>query len=244
MKRRRDGENGEPVDGAGAARRRVALPVAYEDVSAAAFRIRSGIDRTVCMESRSISKLVGMQIYFKKEYRQRTGSFKERGARNALMKLTAEERRVGVVAASAGNHALGLAYHGGDLKVPITVVMPVHAPLTKITNCRELGARVVVYGSHIGESKEYAMNEFVAKEGLKYVNGYDHPDIIAGAGTVGLEILDQVPEVDAILVPVGGGGLIAGIALAVKTVRPDVEIIVSVAGVGAGTGVRAVDARC
>lgn len=181
-------------------------------------------------------------------------SFKERGARNALMLLTADERKRGVIAASAGaagpraagrcvlnrrpadqsipwasanagNHALGLAFHGKDLGVPITVIMPEVAPITKVQKCRELGANVVVQGAHIGESKDLAM-EYVERDNLTYVNGYDHPNIIAGAGSIGLEVLDQVPDVEAVLVPLGGGGLIAGMSLAIKSMRPDVEVIV------------------
>lgn len=126
---------------------------------------------------------------------------------------------------AAGNHALGLAYHGKDLGVPITVIMPEVAPITKIQKCRALGANVVVQGAHIGESKDLAM-EYVERDNLTYVNGYDHPNIIAGAGSIGLEVLDQVPDVEAVLVPLGGGGLIAGMSLAIKSMRPDVEVIV------------------
>ena len=201
------------------------LPVRFEDVSAAAFRIRGGVVRTDCRHSRGCSELLGVELYFKEDFRQATGSFKERGARNTMMQLDAARRKRGVVAASAGNHALGLAYHGRDLDIPVTVVMPRIAPLTKIQNCRSLGANVIIHGAHIGEAREYAEEQFVKGKGLTYINGYDHPHIIAGAGTVGLEILEQVADVDAIVVPVGGGGLIAGISLAVKKVRPDVQVI-------------------
>lgn len=130
-----------------------------------------------------------------------------------------------MVAASAGNHALALAYHGKLLGIPVTCVMPSIAPLTKITSCQDLGARVILHGSHILEAREKA-DEYAADEGLTYINGFDHPNIIAGAGTMGIEILHQVPDVDAIVVPVGGAGLIAGIALAVKTLAPNVQVIV------------------
>ena len=120
-------------------------------------------------------------------------SFKERGARYTLMQLTSEQRSVGVIAASAGNHALALAYHGADLSIPVTVVMPLVAPMMKVELCRSFGANVIVKGADIGESKTYAM--ILAKEkGLMYVNGYDHPNILAGAGTMGLEIMEQVRE--------------------------------------------------
>ncbi|KAJ0405314.1 hypothetical protein P43SY_001073 [Pythium insidiosum] len=201
------------------------MPVTFEDVSTATFRIRDGIQQTSCKYSPMLSHNMGYELYLKKDYRQMTGSFKERGARNALLRLTPEQKKNGVVAASAvGNHALALAYHGKLLGIPVTCVMPNIAPLTKITSCQDLGARVVLHGSHILEAREKA-DEFARDENLVYINGFDHPDIIAGAGTMGIEILNQVPNVDAIIVPVGGGGLIAGIALAVKTLAPNVQVI-------------------
>jgi len=133
-----------------------------------------------------------------------------RGARNALMLLSSENAKKGVVAASAGNHALALAWHGKDLGIPVTCVMPTSAPMAKVDKCRKFGANVILKGEHIGEAKEYAMKEFAD---LKYINGYDDPEIIAGAGTMGIEIMDQVKDVDVILVPVGGAGLIAGALL-------------------------------
>merc|ERR1719468_1020887 len=163
-------------------------------------------------------------MYFKKDYMQFTGSFKERGARYTLRKLSAEQKRIGVIAASAGNHAQALAYHGGLLDIPVTVVMPIVAPIMKVENCKKYGATVIIQGENIGESRIHAL-KIAAKKGMMYVNGYDHPNILAGQGTMGLEILDQVPDVDAIVIPVGGGGLIAGCALAIKTMKPDVMVI-------------------
>ncbi|UMM16448.1 hypothetical protein L5515_013453 [Caenorhabditis briggsae] len=164
-----------------------------------------------------------MDLYFKKEYLQVTGSFKERGARYALSRLAEQYKKAGVIAASAGNHALALSYHGQQMNIPVTVVMPVIAPLMKIQFCRSLGANVILKGETIAVAKEFALRH--AKDNhLKYINGYDAIDILAGQGTIGLEILDQVPDVDTILVPVGGGGLIAGIAVAVKTLKPAVHI--------------------
>merc|ERR1739844_636419 len=165
-----------------------------------------------------------MDIYLKKDYMQYTGSFKERGARYTLMMLEPEQKLAGVIAASAGNHALALAYHGGQLNISVTVVMPIVAPIMKVENCKKYGANVIIQGADIGESRTHAL-KIVAKKGMVYINGFDHPNILAGQGTMGLEILDQVPDVDAIVVPVGGGGLISGIALAVKTMKPDVSII-------------------
>ena len=197
---------------------------AFEDVSTAHFRIRNGVVRTPLVRSRQLSAVTEMNIFLKHEWQQATGSFKERGARNALLALDAEQRQKGVVAASAGNHALALAYHGAELGIPVTVLMPSIAPLTKITKCRALGANVILEGDSIADAA-LAAREYVENEGMKYINGFDDFDIIAGAGSVGLEILEDAENVDAIVVPVGGGGLIAGIALAVKTINPRVQII-------------------
>lgn len=198
------------------------LPVSFEDVSRAAYRIRDGIRRTHCDKSDFLSDLCQTTIYLKKDFMQYTGSFKERGARNALLMLNAEERERGVITASAGNHALALAYHGKDLNIPVTCVMPTVAPLTKVELCRKIGARVILQGMHIGEAKDFAKKEHAD---LKYINGYDDPEIIAGAGSMGIELLEQVPDVDVVLVPIGGAGLIAGVSLAVKTLRPNVQVI-------------------
>ena len=196
----------------------------FEDVSTAHFRIRSGVVRTRCTHSRTLSALTGMKIYLKHEWEQATGSFKERGARNSLLALDPEQKKKGVVAASAGNHALALAYHGHELGIPVTVLMPSIAPLTKITKCRALEANVVLEGDTIADAA-LAARSYVENDGMKYINGFDDFNIIAGAGSVGLEILEDAKDIDAIVVPVGGGGLIAGIALAVKTINPKVQII-------------------
>ncbi|ESO09945.1 hypothetical protein HELRODRAFT_185307 [Helobdella robusta] len=198
------------------------IKVQFQEISAAAFKIKNGIERTPCDRSR-LSEQLGMELYLKKDFMQYTGSFKERGARYALMCLTPEQQKLGVITASAGNHALGLAYHGSKLNIPVIVVMPKTAPLMKQELCKQLGANVVVHGQDFGESKNYAI--YISKKhGLMYINGYDHPNIIAGQGTMGIEIVEQVPDVDAVVVPVGGGGLIAGVALAVKSLKPSVKI--------------------
>lgn len=199
-------------------------PIQIEDIHAASSRIAGGVERTPCLKSDWLSPLCGVELYLKREHRQRTGSFKERGARNALLQLNEEQRRHGVIAASAGNHALALACHGQQLRVPVTVVMPTFAPMIKVQHCRSFGANVILHGQHIGDAKDHAMS-LIDERSLTYINGYDHPDIIAGAGTIGLEMLEQRPELDAIIVPVGGAGLIAGVALAAKSVRPEIEII-------------------
>ncbi len=196
----------------------------YLQIQAAAARIRGAIYRSPCPYSLSLSRLCGAQIFCKFEHLQMTGSFKERGARNRLELLTAEERQRGVIAASAGNHALGLAYHGQAMGIPVTVVMPTGAPLVKITNCRGFGAETILFGDSLDQARVRA-RELSAERGSLYVHGFDDPAIIAGQGTVGLEILEDVPDVDAVIVPVGGGGLIAGIGAAIKAVKPSVRII-------------------
>ena len=198
-------------------------PVSLSDIRAARRRIRGGVIVTPCPDSIPLSEITGARIVCKLDNFQRTGSFKERGALNALLRLSPAGRRLGVVAASAGNHALGLAYHGRRLGVSVTVVMPEFAPLIKITACQRLGARVILHGRDFAEARAEA-EKFVEK-GLTYVHGFDDPDIIAGQGTLGLEILDQVPDLEAIVCPVGGGGLLAGVCVAVKALRPRVEII-------------------
>jgi threonine dehydratase len=198
--------------------------VSLSDIQAAQRRIRDGVIMTPCPESIPLSEITGARIVCKLDNFQRTGSFKERGARNALLQLPRSACVRGVVAASAGNHALGLAYHGRLLGIPVTVVMPQFAPLIKITTCRRLGARVVLHGADFTEARAEA-DRFVAAEGLTYIHGFDDPDIIAGQGTLALEILEQVPDVEAIVCPVGGGGLLAGLCVAVKALRPRVKVI-------------------
>eukprot|EP00555_Chaetoceros_dichaeta_P006234 CAMPEP_0198256140 /NCGR_PEP_ID=MMETSP1447-20131203/6127_1 /TAXON_ID=420782 /ORGANISM="Chaetoceros dichaeta, Strain CCMP1751" /LENGTH=500 /DNA_ID=CAMNT_0043942713 /DNA_START=5 /DNA_END=1507 /DNA_ORIENTATION=+ len=203
------------------------LPVSFSDISRAQVAIRNGIVRTTCEKSHFLSDIIGANVFLKAEIRQFTGSFKERGARNAILHHLREMgdgfKESGAIAASAGNHALALAYHGKLLGVPVTVVMPTVAPLAKVDKCRKFGARIIIKGAHIGEAKEYA-ETLVESEGLTYINGYDDPPIVAGAGTMGIEIIDDVPCVDAVIVPVGGGGLIAGVSCAVKTLKPCVKV--------------------
>eukprot|EP00286_Rhodomonas_abbreviata_P028891 CAMPEP_0181312194 /NCGR_PEP_ID=MMETSP1101-20121128/13560_1 /TAXON_ID=46948 /ORGANISM="Rhodomonas abbreviata, Strain Caron Lab Isolate" /LENGTH=552 /DNA_ID=CAMNT_0023419015 /DNA_START=156 /DNA_END=1814 /DNA_ORIENTATION=+ len=199
-------------------------PVLFDDVCKAAYKIKDSIYYTDTKRNQGLSDITNTNLYFKAEYKQFTGSFKERGARNALLQLSEEQAKKGVIAASAGNHALALSYHGGLLGIPVTVIMPEIAPLTKVDKCRTLGANVILYGKHIGEAKEHALED-PDYAGLQYINGYDDPAIVAGAGSIGLEILEQVPDVDVVVVPVGGAGLIAGVALAIKTLRPEVEVI-------------------
>ncbi|MFA5058678.1 MAG: threonine ammonia-lyase [Opitutaceae bacterium] len=200
------------------------MPVSLPDIQAAVRRIAGGVIVSPCPESIPLSEITGARVFCKLDNFQRTGSFKERGARNALLRLSPGRKKRGVIAASAGNHALGLAYHGRLLGVPVTVVMPDYAPLIKITTCRKLGARVIVRGADFAGAQAEA-NRLVGAEGLTYIHGFNDPDIIAGQGTLGLEILQQVPDVDVIVCPIGGAGLIAGVAVAVKSVRPRVRVI-------------------
>ncbi|MFM7034692.1 MAG: threonine ammonia-lyase [Planctomycetia bacterium] len=198
--------------------------VTLADIRAAHDRIRSGIYRSPCPQSVSLSDLTGCQVFCKLDLLQRTGSFKERGARNALLMLESLQKQRGVVAASAGNHALGLAYHGKLLGIPVTVVMPRFAPLVKVATCRRLGATVILHGDTFDDARRRAI-EIAETDGLERIHGFDDPRVIAGQGTMALEILEDVPDAEAIVVPAGGAGLLAGVAIAAKAVRPDVEII-------------------
>lgn len=204
------------------------MRVTHADVVNAAQRIKGGVVRTPLLRSEPLSQLTGSEVFVKMENLQRTGSFKERGARNALLQLAPEQRARGVVAASAGNHALGLTYHGRLLGAPVVVVMPRSAPIIKQATCRQLGAEVVTVGDTFLEAFEHAQ-QLVRSRGLTYVHGYDDPAVIAGQGTIGLEILEQLAELgaptpDVVIVPLGGGGLIAGIAAAVKHASPSTRI--------------------
>ena len=198
--------------------------VSFADIRAARRRLAGGVVVTPCPESIPLSEITGARIWCKLDNLQRTGSFKERGARNALLQLSSAQKKRGVIAASAGNHALGLAYHGRLLGIPVTVVMPGHAPLIKVATCRRLGARVELHGRDFAEARTRA-DALAAAEGLAYIHGFDDPAIIAGQGTMALEILEQVKEADAIIAPIGGAGLIAGLAIAAKAVRPRIRII-------------------
>ena len=200
------------------------VPVTLADVEAAHARIRGGIYESPCVESIPLSQLTGAHVFCKLDYLQRTGSFKERGARNALLKLPADQRERGVIAASAGNHAQGVAYHGALLGIPVTVVMPKFASLMKVTNCRHLGATVVLHGADLTEARAEA-EAIAARQGLTFVHPFDNPDVIAGQGTIALEILEQTPNVDAVVAPVGGGGLLAGIGTVVKARKPQVRVV-------------------
>ena len=198
--------------------------VTLADIEAARVRIRGGIYESPCVESIPLSKLTGAHVYCKLDYLQRTGSFKERGARNALLLLPGDARKRGVIAASAGNHAQGIAYHGGLLGIPVTVVMPRFAPLIKVTNCRNLGAEVILHGDTLDAASAHAQ-ALAREQGLSFVHPFDDEAIMAGQGTLALEMLAEQPALDTLVVPIGGGGLISGVATAAKALKPGIRVV-------------------
>lgn len=200
------------------------LSVGLDDLTAARERIQSRIVHTPCPRAPAFGDLTDGDLYFKFESLQRTGSFKDRGSLNRLLHLTEEEKARGVVTASAGNHAQAVAFHASRLGIPCTVVMPEGAPLIKIVNTRNYGARVILHGVVLDDSAVKA-RELVESEGRVMIHPFDDPLVIAGQGTMGLEIAEQVPDVDVVVVPIGGGGMISGIAIALKAHRPSVRII-------------------
>ncbi len=200
------------------------MSLSLADIRAAHDRIHSGIYRSPCPPSIPLSDLTGSEIFCKLDLLQRTGSFKERGARNALLLLDDAARSRGVIAASAGNHALGLTYHGKLLGIPVTVVMPRFAPLVKVATCRRLGATVILEGDTFDDARRLAL-EIAARDGLERIHGFDDLRVIAGQGTMGLEILADVPDADALVIPCGGAGLLAGVATAAKAIRPGIRIV-------------------
>ncbi|MFD7921557.1 threonine ammonia-lyase [Streptomyces sp. NPDC059740] len=211
--------------GRGPAPVQAAVPAVGLDDVRRARKTLSGVSRTTALEgSRYLSGLVGAPVRFKCENLQRTGSFKLRGAYVRIAGLSPAEREAGVVAASAGNHAQGVALAASLLDVRSTVFMPVGAPLPKVAATREYGAEVRLHGQVVDETLA-AAQEYARETGAVFIHPFDHPDVIAGQGTVGLEILEQCPEVGTIVLGIGGGGLIAGVAVAVKALRPDVRIV-------------------
>lgn len=194
------------------------------DVEAARARLAHGLRLTPCIFSPAASAVAGMAVWLKRDDLQRTGSFKERGARHALLMLAPEARGRGVVAASAGNHALGLAFHGAQLGIGVTVVMPATAPAVKVNRCRGLGANVVLHGETFEAAQRHAL-ALAEATGAAHIHPFDDPAVMAGQGTLALEVLEQVADFDTIVVPVGGGGLLAGVATAIKARRPRVRVV-------------------
>ena len=194
------------------------------DIRAAGVRLQGQILATPCVESRTISQIAGAQVFLKFENLQFTASFKERGACNKLAQLSDDERRRGVIAMSAGNHAQGVAYHAHRLGLRAVIVMPRFTPGVKVERTRSFGAEIVLHGDTLDESRSHALT-LAAQQQLTFVHPYDDEAIVAGQGTVGIEMLDAVPELDTLVVAVGGGGLIAGIAVAAKALKPGIEVI-------------------
>lgn len=196
----------------------------FSDIKAATELIRPHLEVTPLLRSNVFSEMSGRDVYIKWDNTLRTGSFKERGALHALLRLSPEERTKGVITASAGNHALALSFHARRLNIPCTVVMPSRAPLVKVQSAHNYGAEVILFGDTFDEAYQHAIDlaETTAK---RRIPPYDHVDVVAGQGSCGIEIYEQLPEVDAVFVPVGGGGLISGIATALKELRPKTKII-------------------
>jgi threonine dehydratase len=200
------------------------LPVTIADIRNAAAAIAGAVARTPTVAAPGLSELAGAEIYLKLETLHRTGSFKERGALNKLLTLSPEQRRAGVVAMSAGNHAQGVAYHARRLGIPATIVMPEGTPFIKVDHTEAFGARVVLEGGSLAAARA-AAQALARDKGLSFVHPYDDPAVIAGQGTVALELLADQADLDAIVVPVGGGGLISGIAVAARALAPQIEIV-------------------
>jgi threonine dehydratase len=201
-----------------------ALPVTPADITQAAAAIAEAVARTPLVAAPTLSEAAGCEVWLKLETQHPTGSFKERGALNKLLTLNANERGAGVVAMSAGNHAQGVAYHARRLGVPATIVMPEGTPFTKIDRTEALGATVVLKGDSLAAARR-AADALARDKGFVPIHPYDDPAVIAGQGTIGLEILADKPDLDAVIVPVGGGGLISGVAIAAKALKPEIEIV-------------------
>ena len=195
-----------------------------EDVRAARERIRGAVIETVTSYSRTLSEITGANIYLKFENHQFTASFKERGALNALLLMSEERRSKGVIAASAGNHAQGLSYHATRLGIPATIVMPVTTPAIKVKQTESVGGKVVLFGEKFDDAHAHA-RQLEQEQGLVFVHPFDDPDVAAGQGTIGLEMLEAFPDLDVLVVPIGGGGLMSGIATAARALKPGIELI-------------------
>jgi threonine dehydratase len=198
--------------------------VSFAEIEEAHQRVRAVIATSPCSYSELLSKRLGCKLYLKHENLLLTGSFKERGAANKLLQLTDEEKRRGIIAASAGNHAQAVAYHAGRLGISAKIVMPEGTPLVKISRTRGFGGEVVLYGANYDEAYGHAL-ELMKLEGRTFVHPFDDRAIIAGQGTLGLELMEQNPYLDCVVVPIGGGGLAAGLAVAIKETNPRIRVI-------------------
>jgi threonine dehydratase len=202
----------------------MSLPISMRDVLAAQQRIGDQLSATPCLHSRTLSELTGAQLYIKFENLQFTASFKERGALNRLLQLTSAQRARGVCTMSAGNHGQAVAYHAHRLGIPATIVMPRHTPFVKVEHTRSHGAEVVLQGDTLSEAFDHALGIIAARQ-LILVHPYDDPAVMAGQGTVGIEMLATTPQLEVLVVPIGGGGLISGIAVASQELKPGLELI-------------------
>ncbi len=201
------------------------MAVTRADIDAAAARLQGQVLDTPCVESKTLSQITGAQVFLKFENLQFTASFKERGALNKLLALVdSGQAEAGVIAASAGNHAQGVAHHAQRLGLRAVIVMPLATPLVKIERTRGFGAEVVLHGANFDEAREHAL-QIAAAQGLSFVHPFDDPLVIAGQGTIGLEMLRAVPQLDTLVIAVGGGGLISGVSVAARSIKPDIQII-------------------
>ena len=201
------------------------MSVTFSDITAAAARLKGQIERTPCTYSHVLSRITGAEVWLKFENFQFTASFKERGAFNKIASLTVAERAAGVVAVSAGNHAQGVAYHATRQGIKSVIVMPENTPFTKVRNTRELGGEVILKGETLADAAEYMQAEYITKQGMTLVHPYDDPLIVAGQGTIALEMLADAPQIDTLVVPIGGGGLIGGMAIAAHGINPEVRLV-------------------
>jgi threonine dehydratase len=198
--------------------------ITLSDIQAAAKVLEGHIVNTPCLHSRTLSEITGAEVFLKFENQQFTASFKERGALNKLASLSAAEQKSGVIAASAGNHAQGVAHHASRLNIPSVIVMPIYTPNVKVEMTRKHGAEVVLYGENFDEAKAHAV-ELAAAKSLVFVHPYDDEKVMAGQGTIALEMLAEHPDLDTLAIAIGGGGLIAGIATAAHAIKPSIDIV-------------------
>jgi threonine dehydratase len=200
------------------------LPVSFDDILAARKVIGDNVVKTPCLHSQTLSAITGANVWLKFENLQFTAAYKERGALNRLSHLTLDQKRRGVIAMSAGNHAQGVAYHGKRLGIPVTIIMPHGTPTVKVQQTESHGARVILHGEKLEEAADYARQQSV-ELGLAFVHPFDDPLVIAGQGTVAIEMLEAVPDLDCLVVPIGGGGLISGMSIAARALKPGIEIV-------------------
>lgn len=200
------------------------MPVTLEDIKKARRAIKDGVIYTPTVRAARLSVHLGIDLYLKLENLQHTNAFKARGALNKLLTLSKEQKKSGVIAFSAGNHAQGVAYQAQQLGIPATIVMPEGTPFNKIQKTEDFGARVILHGGTLDESREETFRK-AEEESLTFIHPFDDPAVIAGQGTLGLEMIEQQPDLDVVVVPIGGGGLMSGVATAVKGLKPDIEIV-------------------